>query len=153
MCGALACSIATAYSFHYLKNCLTAESLDETYKKRLHREQLYIKNKQKQRRKIKSLTRMCNSIVVYVRVWPGPKLGFGWPGPARRECRRHCGERRGPRQGGRQTLSLVFERTKLSVQLLKLSVLLSLKGNHLFDVPTEKEIGYALWERNKHKQR
>lgn len=77
---------------------------------------------------------MCNSIVVHVRVWSGPKLGFGRPGPAGREDRRSRGQRRSPGEGDRQTLPLVFERAQLSVQLLQLSVLLRLKGNHLFDV-------------------
>lgn len=78
--------------------------------------------------------RVCNSVVIHVRVWPLPELGFGWPGPTRREDRRRRGKRRRSGQGGRQTLPLVFEGTKLSVQFLKLSVLLGLKGNHLFDV-------------------
>lgn len=85
-------------------------------------------------------TRVRNSIVIHVRVRPGPDLDFGWPGPTRREYRRSHGKRRGSRQGGRQTLPLVFEGTKLSVQLLQLSVLLGLKGYHLFDVPVDKEI-------------
>lgn len=71
---------------------------------------------------------------------PGPELDFGWPGPTRREDRRCRGKRRGSGQGDRQTLPLVFEGTKLSVQFLQLSVLLGLKGYHLFDVPIEEEI-------------
>lgn len=86
-----------------------------------------------------SITRVCDSVVIHVRVRPGPELDFGWPGPAGREDRRCRGKRRGSGQGGRQTLSLVFEGTKLSVQFLQLSVLLGLKGYHLFDVPIEVE--------------
>lgn len=80
---------------------------------------------------------MRNSVVIHVRVRPGPELDFGWPVPTRREDRRCCGKRRGSGQGGRQTLPLVFEGTKLSVQFLQLSVLLGLEGYHLFDVPIE----------------
>lgn len=77
---------------------------------------------------------MCHSIVIHVRVRPGPELDFGWPVSTRREDRRSCGKRRGSGQGGRQTLPLVFEGTKLPVQFLQLPVLLSLKGYHFFDV-------------------
>lgn len=69
-----------------------------------------------------------------MRVRPGPELNFGWPGPAGREDRGCCGKRGGSGQGHRQTLPLVFEGTKLSVQLLQLSVLLGLKRYHLFNV-------------------
>lgn len=74
-----------------------------------------------------------------MRVRPRSELDFGWPVPSRREDRRCCGKRRGSGQGGRQTLPLVFEGTKLSVQFLQLSVLLGLKRYNLFDVPTEIE--------------
>lgn len=74
-----------------------------------------------------------------MRVRSGSKLGFGWPWPAWREDRRSCRKWGGSAQGGRQTLSLVFKRTKLSVKLLKLSVLLGLKGNNLSDVSTDRK--------------
>lgn len=82
---------------------------------------------------------MSDSVVIYVRMRPRPELDFGWPGPTRRKGWRRRGKRRGSGQGGRQTLPLVFEGTELSVQLLQLSVLLGLKGYHLFDVPIEQE--------------
>lgn len=91
-----------------------------------------------------SLTRACNSIVFHVRVRSGPKLCFGWPWPARREDRRCCRKRRGSAQRRRQTLSLVFQRTKLSVKFLKLSVLFGLKRNDLSDVPTDRLICNAV---------
>lgn len=81
---------------------------------------------------------MCDSVVIHVGVGPGPELGFGRSGSTRREDRRRRGERGRPGQGGRQALPLVFEGTQLSVQFLQLSVLLGLKGNHLFDVPVEE---------------
>lgn len=86
-----------------------------------------------------SLTRACSSIVVHVRVRSWPKLDFGWPWPAWREDRRSCRKRGSSAQGGRQTLSLVFKRTKLSVKFLKLSVLLGLKRNNLSDVSTDRQ--------------
>lgn len=82
---------------------------------------------------------MCNTVVIHVRVRPGSELAFGWPVSTRREGSRCCGKWRGSGQRRRQTLSLVFEGTKLSVQFLQLSVLLSLKRYHFFDVPVVKE--------------
>lgn len=82
---------------------------------------------------------MCDSVVIHVRVRPRSELDFGWPGPTRREDRGSRGKRRDAGQGGRQTLPLVFEGTKLLVQLLQLSVLLGLKAHYLFDVPVKKE--------------
>lgn len=109
--GALGCSIGAVYSVHHLRNYLTAESLVERYKKRLHRQQA--KKERESRQKI--LTRVRHSVVIHVRVRPGPEFDFGWPGPARREDRRCSGKRRGSGKGGRQTLPLVFEGTELSV--------------------------------------
>lgn len=59
-------------------------------------------------------TWMCDTIVIHVRMRPGPKLAFGWPVPTRREDSRRCGKRCSW-QWGRQTLPLVFKGTKLSV--------------------------------------
>lgn len=98
---------------------------------------------------IKTLTRVCDSIVIDMRVRPGSKLVFGWPGPARGENRRRCWKRRCSGQRDRQTLPLVFEGSKLSIQLLKFSVLLSLKGNHLFDVSTKRRDVFIYIKENK----
>lgn len=69
-----------------------------------------------------------------MRVRPGPEFDFGWPGPSRRHHRWSHGKRSCSGQRHRQTIALVFEGTKLTVQLLQLSVLVGLKGYHLFDV-------------------
>lgn len=39
------------------------------------------------------LTRMCDTVVIHVRVRPGPELAFGWPVPTRREDSGRCGKR------------------------------------------------------------
>lgn len=38
-------------------------------------------------------TRMCDTIVIHVRMRPGPELAFGWPVPTRREDSGRCGKR------------------------------------------------------------
>lgn len=108
-------------------------------RKQLPRVQAIKQKRVRERELIKSLTRVSDSVVIYVRMRPRPELDFGWPGPTRRKGWWRRGKRRGSGQGGRQTLPLVFEGTELSVQLLQLSVLLGLKGYHLFDVPIEQE--------------
>lgn len=86
----------------------------------------------------KSFTRVGDSVVVHVRVRPGPQLDFSRPVPAWRDNERRRGERRRARQGGGQTLPLVFERAELSVKFLQFPVLLGLEGYHLLDVPTQR---------------
>lgn len=82
-------------------------------------------------------TSMCDSVVVHVRVWSGPELGFGRTGSAWGDGEGCIGERGGPGQG--QWLSVVFKRAKLSVQLLQFFVLLCLQVHHLFDVSTKEK--------------
>lgn len=57
---------------------------------------------------------MCETVVIHVRVRPGPELALGRPVPTRREDSGRCGQRcSGQRR--RQTLPLVFEGAKLFV--------------------------------------
>lgn len=96
---------------------------------------------------------MCDSIVIHVRVGSGPKPGFGGSGSARGDGEGCSGQRRGPGQNHGQRLSVVFKRAELSVQILQLSVLLCLQGNHLFDVSTKiKEKKHQYGKRGKEKQ-
>lgn len=78
--GALGRSIRAVYSVLLLRNCLTAESLDERYKEKLHKHKYYINRLDKI-----NLTRVCNSVVIHMRVRPGPEFDFGWPRSARRK--------------------------------------------------------------------
>lgn len=118
MCGGLGYSIGAVYSVRCLRNCLTAESLYKSVTRNNYTESKYQEKESEKERVNESLTQVCNSVVIHVRVRPGPELDFGWPVSTRREDRRCCGKRRGSGQGGRQTLPLVFEGTKLSVQFL-----------------------------------
>lgn len=85
----------------------------------------------------KSFTRVGDSVVVHVRVRPGPELDFSRSVPTGRDNKRRRGKWRRARQGGGQTLPLVFERAELSVKFLQFPVLLGLQGYHLLDVPTK----------------
>lgn len=74
-----------------------------------------------------------------MRVWSRPELGFGRSGSAWGDGEGCGGQRRGAGQAHGHWLSVVFERAKLLVQILQLSVLLCLQGHHLLDVSAERK--------------
>ena len=82
-----------------------------------------------------TVTRGCDSIVVQVRMRPGPELDLVGPGPAGGQGGGRRGKRGRSRQGERQGVPVVFEGAQLLVQPLQLSVLLGLKRHHLLNVP------------------
>ena len=87
-----------------------------------------------------TVTRGCDSIVVQVRMRPGPELDLVWPGPAGGQgCGRH-GKRGRSRQRERQGVPVIFDGAQLLVETLQLSVLLGLERHHLLYVPGTHEL-------------
>lgn len=89
-CAAQGYSSGRVCSVHYLRNCWTAASLraEKTH------ETITVS-----RRATggsvggdPGLTRVCDTVVIHVRVRPGPEFAFGWPVSTRREDRGRCGQ-------------------------------------------------------------